>query len=71
MVDQKAATIQVSSDGHGHREFRCQLFGHRELASRFLRPRAERLSPERLTSVAVTRQRKLRHTHKKAPEIGG
>ena len=37
----------------------------------FLRPRAERLTPEWLTTVAVTRHPKLRHRHKKAPEIGG
>ena len=45
----------VSGDGHGHREFRCRLFGHRELAPGFWRMTAERLIPERLTTVAVTR----------------
>jgi hypothetical protein len=45
----------VTGDGHGHREFRCRLFGHRELALGFRRLKAERLTPERLTPVAVTR----------------
>ena len=46
---------QVSGDGHGHREFRNRPFGHRELAPGFRRLKAERLTPERPTTVAVTR----------------
>ncbi len=45
----------VTGDGHGHREFRNRLFGHRELAPGFRRLKAEQLTPERPTSVAVTR----------------
>jgi hypothetical protein len=48
----------VSGDGHGHLEFRCRPFGHRELAPGFRRLMAERLTPERLTPVAVTRHLK-------------
>ena len=61
----------VTGDGHGHREF--QVAASRESAAGpwFLRPRAERLTPEWLTTVAVTRHPKLRHRHKKAPELGG
>ena len=44
----------VTGDGHGHREFRSRLFGCRELAPGFRRLKAERLTPERLTTVAVT-----------------
>ncbi len=44
-----------TGDGHGHREFRGRPFGHRELAPGFRRLKAERLTPERLTTVAVTR----------------
>jgi hypothetical protein len=44
----------VTGDGHGHREFRSRLFGCRELAPGFWRLRAERLIPERPTTVAVT-----------------
>ena len=44
----------VTGDGHGHREFRSRHFGHRELAPGFRRLKAERLTPERLTTVAVT-----------------
>jgi hypothetical protein len=44
----------VTGDGHGHQEFRSRLFGHRELAPGFRRLKAERLTPERLTTVAVT-----------------
>ena len=54
-VDQKAAAIQVTGDGHGHRQFRNRPFGHRELAAGFRRLNAERLNPEKLTAVAVTR----------------
>jgi hypothetical protein len=32
LVAQIAATIQVTGDSHGHREFRNRPFGHRELA---------------------------------------
>ena len=53
-VDQKAAAIQVTGDGHGNREFRNRPFGHRELAPGFRRLKAERLAPERLTTEAVT-----------------
>ena len=59
MVDQKAVTIQVSGDGHRHREFRVRPFGHRELAPGFWRLKAERLTPERPTTVAVTRHLEL------------
>ena len=45
----------VTGDGHGHREFRGRSFGHRELAPGIRRLKAERLAPERLTTVAVTR----------------
>ena len=47
--------IQVTGDGHGYREFRSRPFGYRELAPGFRRLKAERLNPERLTTVAVTR----------------
>ena len=47
--------FQVTGDGHGHREFRSQRLSHRELAPGFRRLKAERLNPERLTAVAVTR----------------
>jgi hypothetical protein len=59
LVDQKAAAIQVTGDGHGHREFRNRPFGHRELAPGFRRLKAEGLTSERLTSVAVTRHLEL------------
>ena len=55
LVDQKAAAIQVTGDGHGHREFRNRPFGHRGLATGCWRLTAERLTPEKLTTVAVTR----------------
>ncbi len=45
----------VSGDGHGYRDFRYRPFGHRGLAPGFRRLMAERLRPERLTTVAVTR----------------
>ena len=45
----------VTGDGHGYREFKSRHFGHRELAPGFRRLKAERLAPERLTTVAVTR----------------
>ncbi len=45
----------VSGDGHRHREFRVRPFGHRELVTGFRRLKAERLDPEWLTAVAVTR----------------
>ena len=50
--------FKVTGDGHGHREFRSRPFGHRELAPGFRRLKAERLAPERLTTVAVTRHLK-------------
>ena len=52
--------FQVTGDGHGHREFRVRPFGHRELAPGFRRLKAERLTPERLTTVAVTRHLKFK-----------
>jgi hypothetical protein len=45
----------VPGDGHGHLVFRYQPFGHQVLAPGFRRLKAERLTPERPTSVAVTR----------------
>jgi len=59
-------TRERHGDGYGHLPF-----GHRELAPGLQRLTAERLIPERLTAVAVTRHPKLRHRHKKAPVIGG
>jgi hypothetical protein len=58
-VEQKAEAIQVTGDGHGHREYRNRPFGHRELAAGFRRLKAEGLTPERLTTVAVTRHLEL------------
>jgi hypothetical protein len=49
----------VTGDGHGHQEFRNRLFGCRELAPGFRRLKAERLTPERLTTVAVTRHLRI------------
>jgi hypothetical protein len=49
----------VTGDGHGYREFRGRPFGHRELAPGFRRLKAERLAPERLTTVAVTRHLRM------------
>ena len=54
--------FRVSGDGHRHREFRCRPFGHQQLAPRLRRLMAERLTPERLTTVAVTRHLKFRAT---------
>ncbi len=48
---------RVAGDGHGHLEFRNRPFGHRELAPGFRRLKAEGLTPERLTTEAVTRHR--------------
>ena len=45
----------VTGDRHRYREFRSRHFGHRELAPGFRRLKAERLTPEKLTTVAVTR----------------
>ena len=53
---------RVTGDGYGHREFRNRPFVHRELAPGFRRLKAERLTPERLTTVAVTRHLKFRPT---------
>jgi hypothetical protein len=47
--------FQVTGDGHGYQEFRSRPLGHRVLAPGFRRLKAERLTPERLTTVAVTR----------------
>ena len=49
----------MSGDSHGHREFSCRPFGHPELAPGFWRLKAERLIPERPTTVAVTRHLEL------------
>ena len=49
----------MSGDRHGHREFRCRPFGHRELAPGFRRLKAEELTPERPTTVAVNRHLEL------------
>jgi hypothetical protein len=54
----KVINFLVSGDGHGQRELRCRPFGHQMLASGFRRLKAERLTPERLASVAVTRHLK-------------
>jgi hypothetical protein len=45
----------VTGDWLGHREFGNRQFGHRELAAGFRRLKAEGLTSERLTTVAVTR----------------
>jgi hypothetical protein len=45
----------VTGDGHRQRVLRIRPFGHRELAPGFRRLMAERLTPERPTTVAVTR----------------
>jgi hypothetical protein len=45
----------VTGDGYGHREFRRQPFGHRQLEPGHWRLKAERLTPGRPTTVAVTR----------------
>jgi hypothetical protein len=50
-----------SGDGHGDREFSYRLFGHRELAPGLRRLKAERLTPEWLTPVAVTRHLRMNH----------
>ena len=49
----------MSGVGHGHREFRNRLFGHRELVPGFRGLKAEGLRPEGLTAVAVTRHLEL------------
>jgi hypothetical protein len=54
----------VSGDGHGHRQFSCRQFGHRELAPGFWWLKAERLTPERPTTMAVTRHLKMNHIRK-------
>jgi hypothetical protein len=45
----------VAGDGHGHLVFRYLPFGHQVLAPGFRRLKAERLTPEKLITVAVTR----------------
>ena len=50
----------MSGDGNGQRELRCQPFGHQVLAPGFRRLKAERLTPEWLTPVAVTRHLEIR-----------
>ncbi len=52
--------LRVSDDGYGHREFRRRQLGLRELAPGFRRLKAERLYPEWLTPVAVTRHLRIR-----------
>ncbi len=42
-------------DGNGHREFWTRHFSHRVLAPGFRGLKGERLTPEWLTTVAVTR----------------
>ena len=60
----------VTGDGHGHREFRVRPFGHRELAPGIRRLKAERLTPGRLNTVAVTRHLECGIVgHKKKPPI--
>jgi hypothetical protein len=44
----------VSGDGHWKQELRNRPFGHQVLAPGFRRLKAERLTPERLTTVAGT-----------------
>ena len=61
----------VTGVGHRHREFRNRPFGHRELAPGLRELTAERLTPERLTTGAVTCHPKLYFRHKKDPDIGG
>jgi len=56
--------FRVSGDGHRRREFRLRQFGHRELAPGFRRLKAEQLTPERPTSVAVTR-----HHQESCPQV--
>jgi len=58
MVTSCEAEAERHGDGHGYREFRGRPFGYRELAPGFRRLKAERLTPERLTTVAVTRHLK-------------
>ena len=60
----------VSGDGHGHRGFRCRPFGHRELAPGFRWLKAERLTPETSTTVAVTRHLELITTAANIPVSG-
>ena len=52
----------VTGDRHGHREFWNRPFGHRQRVPGIRRLMAERLTPERLTTVAVTRHLKFRAT---------
>ena len=56
--------LRVSGDGHGQRDFRCRPFGNRELAPGFRRLKAERLTPERPTTVAVTRHLGMNHVRR-------
>ena len=49
---------EETGDGHGYREFRNRPFGHRELGPGCRRLKAEELTPEGLTTVAVTRRLK-------------
>ena len=50
----------MPGDGHGRRQFRHREFGLRELAPWFRRLKAERLYPEWLKPVAVTRHLRMR-----------
>ena len=62
----------VTGDRHGHREFWNRPFGHRQRVPGIRRLMAERLTPERLTTVAVTRHLECGIVgHKKAPCHGG
>jgi hypothetical protein len=51
--------LRVTGGGHGIGSSWARSFGHRELAPGFRRLKAERLIPERPTTVAVTRHLKF------------
>ncbi len=51
----------MTGDGHGHRGFSCRPFGYQELALGFPRLMAERLIPERPTTVAETWDLRMNH----------
>ena len=54
----------MAGDGLRHREFRCRPFGHLGLAPGFRRLKAEWLSPEWLTTVAVTWHLRINHVRR-------
>ena len=56
--------FRVAGDGLRHREFRCRPFGHLGLAPGFRRLKAEWLSPEWLTTVAVTWHLRINHVRR-------